>query len=230
MSQAPNRSARDRRRRGAWSPVPWLLLIAPLLLSSCATGTATVARESSLSDLLLALDASEKMGGDPRCAKRSVTITEVVGGVEQTTQGASSRWTERWTVDRCGRTVPYLVKFARSPEGDLDVTMQVEAPAAGIGTAPGASLADPVLQRDAMGFLSQRDFLAAGAEAVCHERKVVNTEVLRPLEGAALREGRPISGQWTERWTLDRCGKPIRYMVRFTTTEKGTTFTVEQEP
>src|SRR5678816_2192256 len=74
----------------------------------------------TLSDLVLALDASEKMGGDPRCRSRSVSTTEVIVPVETTAQGVSGRWTERWTVDRCGMPVPYVVKFDRAPDGDLD--------------------------------------------------------------------------------------------------------------
>ena len=67
------------------------------LLGGCATGPAGPARPSTLSDLLLAMDASEKMGGDARCRNRTVSTTEVLVPVELTTQGVSGRWTERWT-------------------------------------------------------------------------------------------------------------------------------------
>ena len=133
-------------------------------------------------------------------------------------------------MDRCGTLVPYLVKFARTPEGDLDVTMQLEKPPGDPATVPGATIADPTLQRDAVGFLAQRDFSAAGAEETCQARKIVNTEVVQPPAGGAVKAEQPVDGQWVERWTLDRCGKPIRYLVRFNTTQKGTTFTVEHEP
>ena len=160
----------------------------------------------------------------------------------------STRWTERWTVDRCGSPVPYLVKFARAADGDLDVTMELETLAIETTTVPGTTIADLILQRDALGFVSQRDFSAAGPDSTCDGRKVLNTEIVQPLEGAALEGERPIGGQWVERWTLrrlhsgvrsaaprsaqpdDRCGMPVHYLVRFTTTPKGTTFTVEQEP
>jgi hypothetical protein len=206
-----------------------LALLVPLFLWGCATMPGQDSRQPTLSDLLLRLDASEKAGGDPSCRNRSVGTTAVVGAVEQGSQGVSSRWTERWTVDRCGSLVPYLVKFARSPEGDLDVTMQLETPVGEPGTVPGNTIADPLLQRDALGFLAQRDFSAAGAEATCQARKVIDTEMLQPLEDAAVQDGRPISGRWAERWTLDRCGKPVRYVLRFSTTQKGTTFKVEHE-
>jgi hypothetical protein len=194
------------------------------------------------------LDSSKEMGGDPVCLSRKVSTTEVLGPVEKGPQGVSGRWTERWKVDRCGSLVPYLVKFARAVDGDLDVTMELEPIAVGTTPVPGTTIADLILQRDALGFLSQRDFSAAGPEGTCDGRKVINTEVLQPLEGAAEEGGRPIGGQWVERWTLqrlysgvrpvasgstgtdDRCGKPVRYLVRFSTTQKGTTFTVEPEP
>jgi hypothetical protein len=46
----------------------------------------------------------------------------------------------------------------------------------------------------------------------CTERKVVNAEVLE-----ARRDGTPA----VERWTLDRCGKAVRYRVRYTPNPKG---------
>jgi hypothetical protein len=172
------------------------------------------------------------MGGDPQCQSRRISTTEVVGAVEQGSQGVSGRWTERWTVDRCGVLVPYLVKFARAPDGDLDVAMELDTSPGEIGTVPGATIADPILQRDVLGFLAQRDFSAAGPDATCHTRKVIDTVVLQPLEGAAVEGDRPIDGQWVERWTLDRCEMPppAQYILRFRTTPKGTTFTVEREP
>jgi hypothetical protein len=240
-----------------WPPVPSLLLVLLFLLWGCTTLPGQAQRQVPISDLLLKLDSSEKMGGDPNCHSRRITTTEVVGDVEQGSQGVSSRWTERWTVDRCGSLVPYLVKFARAADGDLDVTMQIETPPGEPGTVPGTTIADPILQRDVLGFLAQRDFSVIGGERTCDARKVIDTEVLQPLEGAAVGAEKPTSGQWVERWTIirhgfgsaiptdqisdakraenpqtirDRCGVPVRYVVRFNTTQKGTTFTVEQEP
>ena len=112
-------------------------------LGGCATGPAGPDHPSTLSDLLLAMDASEKMGGDARCRNRTVSTTEVLVPVELTTQGVSGRWTERWTVDRCGVSVPYVVKFDRARDGDLDVSMQREVADAEAATVPGDTLADP---------------------------------------------------------------------------------------
>jgi hypothetical protein len=204
-----------------------LAVVLLALLAGCATAPGPTSRPSTLSDLLLALDASEKMGGDPRCRSRSLSATEVLVPVELTAQGVSGRWTERWTVDRCGMAVPYVVKFDRAPDGDLDVSMQREVSGAETAAVPGDTLADRILQRDTLAFLAQRDLSEAGPEARCRIRKVVGTEVLAPVEGGQVEGDRPIAGRWVERWTLDRCGTSVAYMIRYTTTPKGTTFIAE---
>ncbi len=178
---------------------------------------------------MLALDASEKMGGDPRCRSRSVSTTEVIVPVETTAQGVSGRWTERWTVDRCGMPVPYVVKFDRAPDGDLDVSMQREPADGDAAVVPGDTLADRTLQRDTLAFLAQRDLFEAGPEARCRTRKVVATEVLEPVAGGEVEGARPIAGRWMERWTLDRCGRSVPYVIRFTTSRKGTSFIAEPQ-
>ena len=223
MTQNPS----ARWRSGRSGP---LVVALSLLMAGCAGTAGPSGRPSTLSDLLLALDSSEKVGGDPRCRDRSVSSTEVLVPVELAAQGVSGRWTERWTVDRCGVPVPYVVKFDRSPDGDLDVSMQREVPEVEATTVPGDTIADRTLQRDTLAFLAQRDLFEAGPEARCRLRKVVATEVLQPLQGGQVQGERPIAGQWVERWTLDRCGAPVRYVVRFNTTAKGTTFIAEPQP
>jgi len=217
----------EKRSRRDWRLPRAILLL--FLLGGCATVPGPPARPSTLSDLLLALDASEEAGGDPGCRTRSVAATDVLVPVELTPQGLAGRWAERWTVNRCGVLVPYVVKFDRAADGDLDVTMQREVSEGAAGRVPGATLADSILQRDTFAFLTQRDLVEAGAEARCSTRKVIATEVLAALEGGQLEGDRPIGGHWVERWTLDRCGAAVRYVVRFTTTRKGTTFVVEPQ-
>ena len=206
-----------------------LAVVLVTLLGGCATGPAQTGRPSTLSGLLLALDASEKMGGDPRCRSRSVSTTEVLIPVELAAQGVSGRWTERWTVDRCGVAVPYVVKFDRAPDGDLDVSMQREVSEAEATRVPGDTLADRILQRDTLAFLTQRDLAEAGLEARCRIRKVVATAVLEPLEGSQVEGDRPVAGRWVERWTLARCGASVGYVIRFNTTRTGTTFIAEPQ-
>ena len=206
-----------------------LAVVLMALLGGCATGPVQTGRPSTLSELLLALDASEKMGGDPRCRSRGVSTTEVLIPVELAAQGVSGRWTERWTVDRCGVAVPYVVKFDRAPDGDLDVSMQREVSEAEASRVPGDTIADRILQRDTLAFLTQRDLAEAGLEARCRIRKVVATTVLEPLEGSQVEGDRPIAGRWVERWTLDRCGASVGYVIRFNTTRTGTTFIAEPQ-
>jgi hypothetical protein len=206
-----------------------LAVVLMALLGGCVTGPVQTGRPSTLSELLLTLDASEKMGGDPHCRSRGVSTTEVLIPVELAAQGVSGRWTERWTVDRCGVAVPYVVKFDRAPDGDLDVSMQREVSEAEASKVPGDTIADRILQRDTLAFLTQRDLAEAGLEARCRIRKVVATTVLEPLEESQVEGDRPIAGRWVERWTLDRCGASVGYVIRFNTTRKGTTFIAEPQ-
>jgi hypothetical protein len=132
-------------------------------------------------------------------------------------------------VDRCGVAVPYVVKFDRAPDGDLDVSMQREVSEAEATRVPGDTIADHILQRDTLAFLTQRDLAEAGLEARCRIRKVVGTTVLEPLEGSQVEGDRPIAGRWVERWTLDRCGASVGYVIRFNTTRTGTSFIAEPQ-
>jgi len=52
----------------------------------------------------------------------------------------------------------------------------------------------------------------------CAERKIVKTEVLE-----AGQDKKPV----VERWTLDRCGKPVNYLVKYT--HGGKDFDVQLE-
>jgi hypothetical protein len=87
-------------------------------------------------------------------------------------------------------------------------------------TLPGNTRASPKTQREA----EQMIFVLDGAgDTSCNERKVVNTE-LRKL--ATVDEYVAV-----ERWTIDRCGKLIRYQVIFRPNPNGgTEFSVNLEP
>ncbi len=208
-----------------------LVVLAVLVLAGCTTTSTVPAGSGSgrgtATDLLLAFDASPEAGGDPSCGSRKVTSREVSRPFEPGLQGLAGRWSERWTVDRCGSAIPYVLDFTRDVGGHLDVSMQREEPGDRVVAMPGSTIADPVLQRDTFIFLAQRDLSLS--EGACRSRKIVSTEVLEPLAGAEVKDGRPVAGQWVERWTLDQCGAPVRYIVRFVTTRDGTTFTAERE-
>lgn len=208
-------------------------LLVPFWLSACTTASkaptdsAMSARERTITDQVLAFDSTKDVGGDPGCASRKIASTEVTIPFAPGSQGSSGQWTERWTVDRCGRQVPYLVNYMRAPDGHLGVNiLRLE----GLDGAviPGDTLADRALQRDTFLLIAQKD-LSALEGGPCRTRKVTNTEVVLPLDGAQVEEGRPVAGHWTERWTLDRCGAPVRYIINFVTTRGGTTFTTQIE-
>jgi hypothetical protein len=75
---------------------------------------------------------------------------------------------------------------------------------------PGHTAADAGLKRD---IVRNLNLLEYGARADCAEpRKVINTEVV---------ELQRRTGTVVERWTVDRCGKLIKYLVQQTSLPKG---------
>jgi hypothetical protein len=55
---------------------------------------------------------------DKNCGERKMTKTEVIEAAQDKTPIV-----ERWTLDRCGRTVHYLVKYSK---GGKDFDVQIE--------------------------------------------------------------------------------------------------------
>lgn len=207
-----------------------LVFLLPLCLTGCATGTGDqtpIARERTVAEQVLAFDSSKEAGGDASCGSRKIASTEVTLPFESGSQGSAGYWTERWTVDRCGRLIPYLVSFVRATDGHLGVgILRLEGTERAV--IPGSTIADRILQRDTFLLLAQKD-LSALEGGACRTRKVTNTEIVSPLDGGQVDGGKPVAGQWTERWTIDRCGASIHYLVRFITTRTGTTFNTERE-
>ena len=78
---------------------------------------------------------------------------------------------------------------------------------------PGGSIADVRLQKD---ILSMVWILDAVGDNACTQRKVVDTAVT--VSGQ-----RPGVDPWTERWTVERCGQRIAYVVELTPSPKGGT-------
>jgi len=87
-------------------------------------------------------------------------------------------------------------------------------------TVPGKTVASPLLQRSILELIFGLD---GGADKHCNQRKIVNTEILIAPASAN-------SFTAVERWTLDRCGKPIPYKVTMSPSPRGgTDFTVVSE-
>lgn len=68
--------------------------------------------------LMYALDSAD----DTTCAKRTIVNAEMV----KKATAADVTVQERWTLDRCGKTVPYLVIFTPSPQGGTDFNVMKE--------------------------------------------------------------------------------------------------------
>ena len=84
---------------------------------------------------------------------------------------------------------------------------------------PGDTRASPPLQRDTLQMILILDGASDGS---CDQRKIVNTEVVKMAT----------VNDYTaaERWTLDRCGKLVRYSVTFSPGPGGATdFSVRLE-
>lgn len=85
----------------------------------------------TLADSALAVDAiqaiyrADDLKG-ARCEMRRFVDTDIVGTVSGSPPAAGARWTERWTMDRCGTRVPFLVDFVPNPAGGTGVTARFE--------------------------------------------------------------------------------------------------------
>jgi hypothetical protein len=207
-----------------------LVLSLVLVVAGCATGrdeADPTARERTISDQVLSFDASKHAGGDASCRSRKIVGTTTTRPFQSGSQPPAGQWTERWIVDRCGTQMAYDVHYLRAADGHLGVTI-VRDPGAGREVVEGATLTDHMLQRDTVVLLTQKDLSETEGEA-CRTRRIINTELLNPVAGGQVEDGRPVAGQWVERWTLDRCGAPVRYIIHYTTTRAGTTFTADRE-
>ena len=197
------------------------------LLAGCATAQPETARERTINEQILAFDASKTAGGDPACRDRKIVGSEIARPFQAGNQLPAGQWTERWTVDRCGSPFVYYVHYIRAPDGHLGVTILRE-PGLESAAIAGGTIADRVLQRDAIVLLTQKDLSETEGQP-CRTRRVTNTEVVNPVSGGQVENGRPIAGTWVERWTLDRCGAPVNYLLRFSTSRTGTSFSAERE-
>jgi len=85
---------------------------------------------------------------------------------------------------------------------------------------PETTRASKKIQADVMEIIHVLETTSA---QICDERKLVNTEVVK----------RATAADYTavERWTIDRCGQPARYLVTFKPGPSGgIDFTVRPEP
>jgi hypothetical protein len=81
------------------------------------------------------------------------------------------------------------------------------------------SIGDSILKADVLMNLFMADKLATGEDRPCAKRLVRRIEVVE--SPADFDETGGWQGTWVERWTLDRCGVEVPYVVSFTKTIDG---------
>ena len=87
----------------------------------------------------------------------------------------------------------------------------------GCVSVPGETLASARLQHDVMQPVLMLDM---AADRACRQRKIANTEILARS-----------TTERTERWTVNRCGMLVPYLVTFSPDPAGgTNFRVRMEP
>jgi hypothetical protein len=107
----------------------WLLrLFATMLLvfelAACATMLAPEKSRASArvkSDVMDVIHVLETASGQS-CDERKLVKTEVVKRATAEDYTA----TERWTIDRCGKLIGYLVTFKPGPNGGVDFSVRPE--------------------------------------------------------------------------------------------------------
>ena len=186
-------------------PRPQLLALSPVAPAPGPTG-----RQSALSTCSW---PSTRRGDGRRSLSRS-RLGHGGGGSVDSPLRASRPLDRRWTVDRCGMAV--LRGEVRPGAGRPRMSMQRGCCRETVA-APERSL--PALARSTSGEPTYPE--AAGR---CRSRSR-QTEVLAPVEGPG-RGRQPIAGRWVGLGAR-RCGTSVAYMIRFTTTPKGTTFIAE---
>lgn len=82
------------------------------------------------------------------------------------------------------------------------------------GPLPGKTLvSDPTLQKDVTSDLFVAETALAGK---CKSSRLLDTKITRPPKTLGVERGTGLAvAKWTERWTIDRCGKKVFYTIHF---------------
>ncbi|MDX6484232.1 MAG: hypothetical protein QOE95_2003 [Gaiellaceae bacterium] len=94
---------------------------------------------------------------------------------------------------------------------------------------PGQTLisgSDATLQRDVLADLFTAEKALSGG---CKKSRVVDTRITQPPKTIGQERGTGLAvAQWTERWTIDRCGKNVFYTIHFDSRgSAGTMFKIQ---
>ena len=100
------------------------LAIVPIVLALAACATMPEKTRASArvqSDVMDVIRVLETASG-PSCDERKLMKTEVVKRATADDYSA----VERWTIDRCGKPIGYLVTFKRGANGGVDFSVRLE--------------------------------------------------------------------------------------------------------
>ena len=91
---------------------------------------------------------------------------------------------------------------------------------------PGQTLVSGTVQKDVTVDLFTAEQALAGG---CKKSRVVDTRITQPPKTLNQERGTGLAvAQWTERWTIDRCGKKVFYTIHFDMRGSGgTMFKIE---
>jgi len=93
-----------------------------LALAACATAPGKTRASARIqSDVMDVIHVLETASG-PSCDERKLVKTEVVKRATADDYTAM----ERWTMDRCGKLIGYLVTFKPGPTGGVDFSVRPE--------------------------------------------------------------------------------------------------------
>lgn len=83
---------------------------------------------------------------------------------------------------------------------------------------PGRSLASASLKRETLESIRMRQSFSGSA---CSDNKVVDIQVIDQQVVPTYDGERPTAGKWTERWTVNQCGKVVQYKTEYSVNPAG---------
>ena len=87
----------------------------------------------------------------------------------------------------------------------------------------GNSLGNTQLQHDTW---NQIQFVMSVSIPNCKKAKLIGTEIIEPISGGVYKHGNITHGKWRESWTVDACGKTLKYEVVYVADTSGTSISV----
>jgi hypothetical protein len=78
---------------------------------------------------------------------------------------------------------------------------------------PGDTACDLTLQANTLEIVIFHEIIAG--EESCQDRKIANVEVIEAPHDLRWEGETVVYGIWAERWSVDRCGTMVRYVVRY---------------